>query len=249
MIKRIVVAEITAITILSACSASQTGTPIPTAQVINIYYSPSLDYSRNDISRCIKSSNTVVPYLHEQSTEISNLQSGDILLHLGEADWDENDFFVTRITYENIMFIVNTSNPLESIDINELEAIFSGRQKYWQMESMNGALISVWAYPKDSELSNWINSGLLGGGRSGINFKLVPDPESALEAVSQDEFGISYVPGGWIEQIDNRKLSSVKVLKIQNSDDVLTPLPVLAYLSKKPSGVIRDFLLCLREIQ
>jgi hypothetical protein len=136
-IKKLLIQSIILITSLTACQTSQTGTPIPTAEVFDLYYSPALGYLQGKISSCISTLGTVAPYIHEQPSASTSLLDRNVILTLGEVEWDVDDYFVTQIGTENIVFIVNVANPLENIEKDELKEIFSGRQTIWHSEFNN----------------------------------------------------------------------------------------------------------------
>jgi hypothetical protein len=232
---------------LTSCQATQSGTAIPTLELFDLYYSPTLGFLRDDISSCVYSLETIAPYLHERFTTNTSLHAGDVILTLGEVEWKENDIFATQIGSENIEFIVNATNSIATIDMNGLIDIFTGRQTIWQPGSNTEQQITVWVYPDGSDLSNWLLEYLGVANRLTDLSKLAPNPGVVLEVVSKDMGAIGFLPESWMENSDPQITNKIKILRLSDSDDEELSLPVLAYLSYKPIGGVREFLLCLQE--
>lgn len=239
--------SIAVISFLTSCTALPTTTPIPTPQIIDLYYSPALDYLRGYISSCVSTLGTLAPYLIEKSAEFTKLQPGDIVFRLGEAEWNDSDYFVTQIDSQNILFITNDANPTEEISIQELKAIFAGMQSSWNDEPLFGEITSVWTYPDGSELEDWLKEILIGSSSLGLTRKLAPNPSAMLEAVGSDETAIGYLPDAYLKNPEQQLVDRINILEIENIEEELLPLPVLAYLKEKPDGAVREFLLCLQN--
>lgn len=246
-IRKLFLISIAVIQFQSSCAAPPTTIPVPSAQIIDLYYSPSLDYLRADISACISTLGTLAPYLVEQSAEFTTLQSGDIIFRLGEAEGDDSDYFVTQIDSQKIIFVTNDANPIRTITTQELKAIFSGAQSSWNDGVLAGKIISVWTYPDGSELKDWLNEIFIGSSVLGLTQKLAPNPGAVLEAVSTEEVAVGYLPDAWMRVVDEQIINKIKVLEIENKGEEFLPLPVLAYMKEKPDGAVRDFLLCLQD--
>jgi hypothetical protein len=233
--------------VLSSCQSNLEDRTIPTAEIFHLYYPPSLGYMRENIASCISSISTIAPYLQEQSMLSSKLNSGDVLLTLGDPDWSETDYFATQIGDESIVFIVNGLNQEEPSEKIELMEIFSGRRTHWLSGSNTNTEITVWVYPDNSDLMNWLKNIFSQRGKLTPMSKIAPNPGAVLEAVSTETGSIGFLPESWLEVSDPQMTEKIKKLRLVDVEQEEMSLPILAYLSNKPYGGIRDFLFCLQE--
>jgi hypothetical protein len=237
--------SIAIIFILASCQTNKTAAPLPTAEVFDLYYSPSLGYLREKISACISSLGSIAPYLHEQSTEPATLLPGGVFLSLGEAELDMDDYFVTQVGRENIVFIINAANTVENIHKSDLEDIFSGRETKWDLGSDKGGQITIWVYPKGSYLTKWFSGSFLIRDSTTSVSNLAPHPQAVLESVSKDTGAIGYLPESWMATVDQQITDNIRILRFDESIEL--SLPVLAYLTDKPEGGVKDLIFCLQE--
>lgn len=233
--------------VLSACQNRQTGTPIPTAEVFDLYYSPSLGYFREKMSSCISSVGTIAPYLHEQFINSIEFYSGEFFLSLGEAPWEGDNHFVTQITQENIVFVVNAKNPVDYISKHDIKEIFSGRQTNWLLQNNSDNQIGVLIYPENSDLSRWLKEALLLTETVTAPQRIAPHPKAVLEAVSKEVGAIGYVPESWLKTIDSPFSEYIKIAILEDPVEGEMTLPVLAYIINKPERGVRELLLCLQD--
>lgn len=248
LVKRSILILIILASILSSCLSTQNDRTIPTADVFNLYYTPALGFMRDSFASCISSVGTVAPSLHEQFTPSSKFQARDIIFTLGEADWDMTDYFVTHIGDENIVFIINGTNPNTIMEKVGLVEIYSGRQIHWQSEPKFEEDITLWIYPEESDLTVWLLHNFFTGFLLAPNSKIVPNSGAMLEEVSKEIGSIGYLPESWLEISDPELRNKIATIKLEETNKEEMSLPILAYLIKKPTGGIKDFLLCLQDI-
>ena len=68
----------------------------------------------------------------------------------------------------------------------------------------------------------------------------VEGAEAMLEAVANDPQAIGFLPTRWL----NQSVKPIEILDFQNNDLLL---PILAVTKSEPTGLTRDWLLCLQE--
>lgn len=235
------------IILLFSCQASPESRPIPTADFFNLFYSPALGFMQESFASCISSTGTIAPHLREQFTATDRIQSSDMILTLGETDWCDTDCFITQIGNEKIVFIINESNFEDTSNMIGLTEILSGRRTHWQSSPANEREITLWVYPDGSDLMKWLENGFLKVSKLSLKTKIVPHPGAMLEAVSRDPNSIGFLPESWLDFSDPQLSNKIKIVSIVDAEEVKMTLPILAYLTEKPSGGIREFLLCLKD--
>ncbi len=153
-------------------------------------------------------------------------------------------WFATPLGDEATLVILPLSNPVQSLSLSELAALFSGRVQNWH--SLDGPSRAVQPYiplPGDALREHFAASILREEGFTS-NAILAPSPTAMLDAVGADSGGIGLLPAPLLDE-------SVKAVALdgQPPSDGEPPedayplrVPVIALAPTEPGGALREWL-------
>ena len=152
------------------------------------------------------------------------------------------DMKVITVAKDGIALIVNESNPLEEISIDDVEAIFSGDISDWSAIIPQSGEIS--AYTRNTSSGTYAVFQKLGmnSRNYGDNTQKMAGNEQIASEVSKNPFGIGYVGLAYINT------PGIKVLKVEGEEPTSSNYPLsrsLYYLinaNKKLSSLTNDFI-------
>jgi undecaprenyl-diphosphatase len=214
--------------------------PLPTLpattyspQVIHVESTATLEWLGEKMNNCAQSIGDVaIEYSQAQAT---NLDPSDaVILRWGEPA--NLTAFSVQIGSDQLAFIVNSSNSIQSISLNQAQAIYRGSLTTWPF---TGEPINVWAYPQGEDIGQIFGQIILPYDQFSSLVNLAPDPSSMRSAISLDPQAIGVIPWSWVD-------NSIKYLPISDvSSDTLTK-PILAITSAEPQGSLYAWLSCLQ---
>ena len=168
------------------------------------------------------------------------------------------DVYETRIATDAIAVIVNPSNPVDELTIEQLSGIYTGAITNWKELGGNDASIVVLARDTNSGTHVYFKEaivqmdGLPGEDTSleyGGSVQLLPSTSTGVTQVAQNQNAIFYIGLGYMED-------TVKALGIMKTSDASPVLPSLAtalddtypisrglfyYTDGEPGGLIKAF--------
>lgn len=224
--------------LIVACSPVVTATPAPTPQAVRVAYPPSLRLLGEALNSCALANPAIALLVFE--TPASNLEAvdADLLLWFGEPP--ESAGFSAPLAREEIVWIVNPENPVRRLSVEEVKSLLSGKTANWGRLVDFDRPVSVWAYPLENEIQEFV-SGVMLGGKPVTSFAyLAPDPAAMLAAVSADRGALGFLPRAWLTK-------SVKRVILDDLNGVDFHQPVLALSEDPPAGPARRLLACLQS--
>jgi hypothetical protein len=226
---------ICAILLLVACGAPPTHVIPPTPQPIAISLLPSLQPLTPALLACAEGLPDIVIFLEEVPADLIYERDSDLILWLGAST--ETGRFASPLVQEEIVVIINPENPLGSIELNDLRAIFSGRMENWEEIAGVDSQISVWIYPQGNEIQDHYSDVIMDGNTSSSLARLAPDADAMLEAVSTDPAAIGVIPKAWLnDSVKQLSLSGFSLLQ-----------PILVLSRGEPQGNARALVACLQN--
>ena len=172
----------------------------------------------------------------------------DLAFHLG-APSNPGSTYIAQAGWEDLIVLINASNPLSNLTKEQLYALFSGQVRRW--EALSSASIAfmhevqAWSYPASDELRQAFEDVIFQAGPNQAQAMLAPDPQAMLEAVASDESAIGYVPGSWLKYASTDLTENLKVVSIDSELEEAFHLPVLVGSASEPQGAARALLVCL----
>lgn len=197
--------------LLASCAApTQT---LPT-QTITAYAAASAQPWMSGLFACANEHSIIVEVTAEDP---------DISLRIGES----GNFIspVYQIGEEEILVVVNRENPIQSLSLEDVQAIFAGQ---------GNESVQVWVYASGEDLQKVFDQFVMKG-RSVSSFaRLAPHPQELSEVLNSDAGAIGFLPKRWVAG-DLREVYSVGWF------------PVLAVTNEEPQSAVRTVLGCLQS--
>ncbi|MCS7019294.1 MAG: phosphate ABC transporter substrate-binding protein [Bernardetiaceae bacterium] len=111
-----------------------------------------------------------------------------------------------------IAIIAHATNPIDSLTVEQLQAIFSGQLRNWQSLNGNHLKINLYGRPNNSGTHAWLQKKL------GISFcKHVLEMNGnaqIVEAIKLDQSGLGYVSAGYVVKNYQQTGEGFKILRI-----------------------------------
>lgn len=163
------------------------------------------------------------------------------------------------IAVDGVSIIVNESNPIEELGIDQLGAIYRGEIKSWKELGGPDRQISLYGRQSNSGTYVFFQEHVLGNKNYSLDMKQMNGNAQIVEGIIQDKSGIGYVGVGYVyDQASGKVRKGIKVLKV--SKDASTPAyspldkaavdsgsypiarPLFQSTNGKPKGAILDFI-------
>jgi ABC-type phosphate transport system substrate-binding protein len=206
--------------------------------VITVQSTPALQPLAETYRGCVEEmENTGLVLLDTHAASIDLKQAG-IGLRWGPGSAFTGQAFV--VGQEALVIIVHPQNPLTSIDLSSLQAIFLGTQRNWP-QSEPPAEIQPWVSLNGDDVQDVFQAVILAGqAPSARVVSQAPDPAAMREAVAANPEAIGFLPRRWLD-------TSVKAISIDGLDPALLQQPVLAVSQTEPQGADKSWLLCVQD--
>ena len=213
---------------ITGCQPGLTPVPVPTARVLTIRVTDTLNPLRPSFAACAAEENVGLVVLHDPGSETGTSQ---LNFRLGPA---KEQPYAAVIGEEDLALIVNLANPISQLPFPTVQALFLGKQ----IDNPD-RLYQVWAYLPGSDAQEVVES-LFQAGTLPATLHLAPDPEALRKAVSSDPDAIGFIPQMWVDE-------SVKAIMVGGLKPERLKAPILALSAAEPEGYARNWLLCLQE--
>jgi len=222
---------------LPACLPQQNPITPASLQPITIALTPSMEPVSLALNTCAAIFPEMALLIEEITAPSHQMRPSDLKIWLGQPP--DPELFATQIAWEQIVMILNPSNPLLSLSVDNLRALFTGRVRRWSAIGGTEREVAIWIYPKGDEIRQIFETTIMDGNRFTSQALLAPNPEAMLEAVAKDPGALGFLPGAWITP-------QVKTLQLIPDLTGMLRQPVLALTTGEPHGLVRSFLLCLQ---
>jgi undecaprenyl-diphosphatase len=199
-------------------------------EIYRIEISTDLTFLEDDLYACAGEAGLLVTPAAEPSWI-----EADLAVVLGEPA--EPAPFMAGAGRENILPVVHTQNPVETLSLQELRDIYSGQADKFQAGQ---AEIVVWTYPSGHAVGAVFDRLALGGGATTSSAYLAPGSQEMLEAVSADPQAVGYLLEPWVNE-------DVRVVEIEAALPEPLSLPVLVLGKAEPEGSLRNITACFQE--
>lgn len=233
------------ILVLAACATPKAATPLPTPEAIKVYYPASLQPWADRLASCATSVSAIGLYFIQSADSSLEINENDIMLAIRQPSQNITERYMFQVGWEQVVVVVNQSNSLTQISVNELKQIFNGRESTWV--SGAGGAIQIWVLPDGEPLRQIFDNALELNQPLAADALLAPDLTAMLEAVSSDKNAIGYLPQSFLSMSASANIEKVKILQLEPSLDNYLHQPVLAITKSEPIGHGRDLLGCLQS--
>lgn len=118
------------------------------------------------------------------------------------------------VSIDGLAIIVNEKNPVNSLSIAQVGAIYRGEIKNWKMLGPYDRPISLYGRQSNSGTYVFMQEHVLGNKNYSTDMKEMNGNAQIIESIIQDEGGIGYVGVGYIVDKDGKIRKGLKVLTI-----------------------------------
>jgi DNA-binding transcriptional LysR family regulator len=236
--KSLVIKLFFVITFLTACMPA-TPQPLPTPQIWQAQFTPSLRWIGPALNLCTRQQPGIALSIDERPAQALTPAQADFILRWGAPDTLKG--YAVEIATDELVVIVHPDNPLDSLDLSEITAIFTAKTKSWSaFIKGNSGRIQVWTEADGSDVQQVFQSILLQQPLTNPFAHLAPDPMAMRQSVGADLNAIGYLPRRWLD-------STVRAVQIKGISAASLRQPILVMRETGPQGAQKDWLLCLQE--
>ena len=97
-----------------------------------------------------------------------------------------------KVALDGLSVYVNTANSVDTLDLEQLEKIFTGKVKNWKQLGGPDAPITVYSRENSSGTYEFFKESVLKGQDFTASAQTMPGTAALLQAVSKDKNGIGY---------------------------------------------------------
>jgi len=211
---------------LTSCTST---TPTAPPQPIRIQYTPAATPWLADLYSC---AGDEIVDAEPRSTEFLDIQSSELAIRIGEPDDLTSPAY--QIGSEDILVIVNTQNPLQTLTRDQVRGLFSGQIANWQEINGPNAPLQVWVYGSGEDIQQIFDHTVLGSSPVTSAARLAADPDEMAQAVAAGINTVGILTGHW---------------RAEGVTDVLTvtSAPVLAITPSQSRAEIDTILACMQK--
>jgi hypothetical protein len=222
---------------ITACS----GPSVVDYPTLRIGITPNLSSIQPGTHRCAAGL-PIHLFLVEMSVDTLEIEDLDAIIHVGDPPMEAN--FVTQIGSLKLVILLNTANPISTMEPAAVKSILTGTITDWQVVSpgdfSNSTPIHVWSYPEEDDVRQLIEQTLLNGRTIASSSRIVPHEQAMIAAVMADPSAIGFIT-------DLSTPTGVHILAIEPSEVFNLAQPILASLSLKAQQDIKPLLACLSQ--
>ena len=177
-----------------------------------------------------------------------------------KADAKENGVIAYEIVIgiDGLSVITNSKNPLKSLTMDQIGAIFEGKISNWKEVGGPDKGISLYGRQPNSGTYVFFQEHVLGKKDYSAKMKQMNGNAQIVEAIKTDEAGIGYVGVGYVFDEEGKVMNGLKVLDVakDSNSEPVSPLnadnvksgkyPVARalyqYTNGKPQGAVKAFI-------
>ena len=201
-------------------------------------------------------SGTGIAALLNKKTDIANSSRAFKASELRLAEERNVDVKPVIFAVDALTFIVHESLPIDSLNLPQIRAIFTGTRSNWMDFGGPDQPISLYGRQGNSGTFIFIQQNILQADYS-LEMKQMNGTSQIIESLKNDPAGIGYVGVGYILK-EGQLIDGIKVLNIQGEDQsfAISPLikenitngsypivrPLFQYLDGLPESKLKAFL-------
>ncbi len=238
----------------SSVNATSTALQPNGFRIIDISYTPSVEWIVPTMSSCADVIGNSGLLTHEIPTSSLNTTSSDLTFRWGPPEPLAVPAY--QIGEEELIVVVNKANPLQELPAKIARNLFSGDYATWGElrtacpdcfrknadKSLDSSAISLGFYPRDEDIQMIFISAVMNGRPAATGAALlIPDPHAMVEFLQGDKTAIGFLPA----HATDPSLRKITITDI-NADKLTQPILVIS--SIPPTGAERELLLCMQNL-
>ena len=224
--------------LITGCAIQPSADPAPTPMTLRIGITSSLEWLRPDLAECAQLTPGLTLSVRFNEVKAQSLEDSDVLLRWSNlAPASAAPFEIGK---DSLAVIVNPDNPVDTLDAARLKDFYTGQATAWtDPEGTPLGSVQTWVYPAGEDTQILLTATLLADSPITTTARIAPNPAAMLEAVAADPLAIGFLPARWLD-------STVRKISITGYASDQWTLPILAVTRPEPSGITRDWLLCVQ---
>lgn len=202
----------------------------------------------NDLVRDYNLNNNSVVIVESAQREsaFKKLSNSEADVLIGYTQPDNKEIVAEMLAYDGVGIIVNTSNKMNSVEIEELKKIYTGNIVNWEkLKGESKTIIPVAFKDNLNSVQQEFDKGIMDAPVKEIMSKstqYVSSIEEMKSFIAQNKNAIGFIPGQWYNK-DNKflKLSGIEIT-ISNLKNELYFLkfPIKIYYSKQKKDSLKE---------
>ncbi len=225
-------------TFLVSCSAPPTAAPIKTPEPLVVTFTASLRPLAVALQHCALQQPEIALVVDEIPATQIPAENSAFSIRLGLPPGDS--FYNAALGVEQIVVILNQANPQDSLDKEQLGALFTGVITDWEGVGDKSGPVHPWTYLPGDDARQIFDAAILDSQDVASQATLASDPAAMIRGIASDPWAIGYMPHAWITE-------TVRALTPQDLPADSLRQPILAASKTEPEGAGRAFLACLQS--
>jgi hypothetical protein len=228
---------------LSGCSPEiRTSPPLPTPEIWQVQLTPALEWLGATFQACAAQQPGAHLVVSQQSAQALDPSKALFSFQMGQRL--SAPAFAAVLGQEGMVVVVNPSNPVTQLSVDQLKSLFNGKTESWSQLGQtpcptctaNAAqAVKAYVYAAGEDAQQGVDRFV--GSADAI---LAPDPAAVRQAVAREDGAIGFLPKHWLD-------GSVKAVTLTGVDPAQLSLPILAMAPAEPQGAQRAWLLCVQQ--
>jgi phosphate transport system substrate-binding protein len=155
----------------------------------------------------------------------------------------------TAVAKDGVAFYVHESNPVKSLTVEQLRAIYLGDVDNWKQVGGPDQKIVVYSRENSSGTYVFVKEEVLKGQDFTPRAQTLPGTAAVVNAVSKEKWGIGYGGGAYAKGVKELLVNGVApTLKSVQSGEYPLSRPLFMYTRAAPAGDAREFMdFCLSK--
>lgn len=162
--------------------------------------------------------------------------SGQLWIRLGEPG--EASSTAYEIGTEEIVVVVHPENPLPSLTLSGLRAIFGGEIQNWSEVGGDDIPIQVWIFGPSEDIRQIFDAAVMQQQPVSSQARLAASVDSLVAGVVSDPGAIGFLPRSLVD-------TGIQIINIDNMPSSLT-VPVLILASPDADQILMTLVSCLQ---
>lgn len=228
--------------LLAACGS---GAPPAVEQppVWTVHITPSMRWAEPALSQCMLGQTGAALMVEERAAPFVDSMQADLVLRWGAPPaGDGPGSYAGVVGWDDLVLVVHPDNPLNALQREEVQMLFSGRVENWKDLPSNGgawdAAVQPWGYGRGEDMQVAFAQALMDG--QAMRYQVAADPPAMLQSVAADSGAIGLASRRWLA-------GPVRLLPVKGIDAEMLRFPLIAAAQQAPDGAMAAWLLCLQE--
>lgn len=232
--------------ILVGCQTQPTIPPQPTPTSLHVILSSAIQHRLEDpLHSCASAlAPQITLFTSTSPARFPDLDSSDLILWWGPPyqypQLSQGSLTAFQLDTMALKVVVHQENPLSSLTVQQLSAIFSGEIQRWSSldPQLPDRQIQLFSYPETHPYRDFLEGVLLPSRDLSPRARIVPDPQALQTAFTDAADGIGYLPDD---------LVSRDVKELPRTGGPLAQYPVLGITAANPPAHLLPLIQCLKS--